>query len=343
MSIHEELSTTVRPPTAQPAHPSSPSASDRSSPSLPAPSPPSASDPRPPALPDLPGQKSVPRRGPAPLRFVALGDSLTEGVGDPVGRGRRGWAALLAQSLGGRAEFANLAVSGALTRDVADRQLPVALELRPDLVSVVVGVNDTLRGSFDIHAVARRLDTVYAAVTARRAVLLTACLPDPGAMLRLPRALATPLARRQRGVNEVVHVLSGRYGALHLHAADGRWTTDPAMWSVDRLHPGERGHRTLARAFHALLADAGLATGSPPGPEPQSPPPPRGAGAWWMATRGTAWLARRSVDLLPELLRLAAAEAGHRTPGATARLDVEASRAVTSALAGITPPSAPRP
>jgi hypothetical protein len=179
--------------------------------------------------------------------------------------------------------------------------------------------------------------------TLRWTVLLTACLPDPGAVLRLPRALAAPLARRQQGVNEVVHALTGRYGALHLHAADTAWTADPATWSVDRLHPGERGHRAPARAFHALLADARLAGGAPPGAEPQSPPPARGAGLWWMATRGTAWVARRSVDLLPQLLRLAAAETGHRVRGTTARLDLETSRAVASALAALSPPPAAHP
>ncbi|MFE5210812.1 SGNH/GDSL hydrolase family protein [Streptomyces sp. NPDC056600] len=293
--------------------------------------------------PDAPPHRDARPRPVAPTRFVALGDSLTEGVGDPVGKGRRGWAALLAQGLGEQAEFTNLAVSGALTRDVAERQLPAALALRPDLVSVLVGVNDTLRGAFDVRAVARRLDAVYAAFTGDGAALLTACLPDPGTVLRLPPALAAPLARRQRCVNEVVHVLSARYGALHLHAAEEAWTTDPAMWSVDRLHPGERGHRSLARAFHALLAGAGLAAGLPPGTEPDSPPPARGAGAWWMATRGTAWVARRSVDLLPQLLRLAAAETGHRVRGSTAHLDLVASRAVTSALAALAPPPPPRP
>lgn len=195
-------------------------------------------------------------------RFVALGDSLTEGVGDPVGDGWRGWAALLADGLSeGPGRFTNLAVSGAQTRDVLERQLPAALELRPGLVSVVVGVNDTLRCTFDIQAVAARLDRVYGAFTGQGAVLLTACLPDPGTMLGLPGALAHPLARRQRAVNAVVHALSERYEALHLHACEGDWTTDRAMWSADRLHPGERGHRQLALRFHALLTEHGLATG----------------------------------------------------------------------------------
>ncbi|GAA2451369.1 SGNH/GDSL hydrolase family protein [Streptomyces glaucus] len=270
------------------------------------------------------------------LRFAALGDSLTEGVGDPVGDGWRGWAALLAPALAERpVEFTNLAVGGAQTRDVRERQLPAALALRPDVASVVVGVNDTLRRTFDIHAVAARLDEVYAALARRDAVLLTACLPDPGAMLGLPGALAGPLARRQRAVNTVVHALSDRYGALHLHACAGDWITDRALWSADRLHPGERGHRQLAVRFHALLAEHGVATGAAPSPEPEFPPPTRAARLRWLATAGTGWVARRCTDLLPQLLRLAADELGHRARGTSARLDLRASAAVAAALAAL--------
>ncbi|MER6738993.1 SGNH/GDSL hydrolase family protein [Streptomyces puniciscabiei] len=274
----------------------------------------------------------------SPVRFVALGDSLTEGVGDPAGDGRRGWAALLAAALAetpGATEFTNLAVSGAQTRDVLERQAPAALELRPDLVSVVVGVNDTLRRTFDIHAVAARLDEVYAAFTREGATLLTACLPDPGAMLGLPSPLARPLARRQRAVNTVVHALSERYGAVHLHATDGAWISDRTLWSADRLHPGERGHRQLAVRFHALLGEAGWATGRPPSPEPEFPAPTRAASLLWLATAGTAWVARRSQDLLPQLLRLAADELHHRARGTSAHLDLTASTAASAALSAL--------
>ncbi|AVH60060.1 MULTISPECIES: SGNH/GDSL hydrolase family protein [Streptomyces] len=270
-----------------------------------------------------------------PVRFVSLGDSLTEGMGDPVGDGWRGWAALLADGLEPSVEFTNLAVSGAQTRDVMERQTPAALALKPDVVSVVIGVNDTLRRTFDIHAVAARLDEVYAAFRAQGAVLLTACLPDPGSMLGLPAALERPLARRQLAVNTVVHALSERYGAVHLHAAEGAWLRDRAMWSADRLHPGERGHRQLALRFHALLAKQGIATGAAPSAEPEFPPPTRSASLWWLATAGTAWVARRCTDLLPQLLTLAAAEVRHRVGGTSARLDLSAAHAVASALAAL--------
>ncbi|MFF4763238.1 SGNH/GDSL hydrolase family protein [Streptomyces sp. NPDC001292] len=281
-----------------------------------------------------------------PLRFVALGDSLTEGVGDPTGDGWRGWAALLAGGLAEQptaVEFTNLAASGAQTGDVLERQTPAGLELRPDVVSVVVGVNDTLRRTFDIHAVAARLDRVYAAFTGRGAVLLTACLPDPGAMLGLPGALARPLARRQRAVNAVVHALSERYEAVHLHADAGQWLTDRAMWSADRLHPGERGHRQLAVRFHALLAETGVASGPAPSPEPEFPAPTRSASLWWLATAGTGWVARRCTDLLPQLLTLAADELRHHARGTSARLDLRSSASVSAALAALSAPERPEP
>ncbi|GAA3100125.1 SGNH/GDSL hydrolase family protein [Streptomyces rectiviolaceus] len=270
-----------------------------------------------------------------PLRFVAMGDSLTEGVGDPVEEGWRGWAALLAPTLGD-GEFHNLAVSGAQTGDVLNRQLPEALKLRPDLVSVVIGVNDTLRCTFDIRAVATRLDEIYGAAARQGAQLLTACLPDPGAMLGLPGALARPLARRQRAVNAVVHALSERYGAVHLHLAEDEWVADRTLWSADRLHPGERGHRLVAVRFHALLAARGLAAGGPPSCEPQFPSPTRSASLLWLATAGTGWLARRCTDLLPQLLTLAADEVRHQVRGSSARLDLSATHAVTAALAALT-------
>ncbi|MER5951653.1 SGNH/GDSL hydrolase family protein [Streptomyces sp. NPDC001904] len=271
-----------------------------------------------------------------PLRFAALGDSLTEGIGDPVGGGRwRGWAALLATGLAPAhvpVEFRNFAVSGAQTGDVLDRQLPAALAFAPDVVSVVVGVNDTLRHTFDIHAVAARLDSVYGAFGAQGAVLLTACLPDPGALLGLPGALARPLARRQRAVNSVVHVLSERHGAVHLHAAEGDGVADRALWSADRLHPGERGHRLLAARFHALLEASGVAHGPAPGTEPDGPAPTRTAAWWWLATAGTGWVARRCTDLLPQLVALAAEEVRHGLRGTGARLDLRASAGVAAAL-----------
>ncbi|MFI0822382.1 SGNH/GDSL hydrolase family protein [Streptomyces sp. NPDC021098] len=286
------------------------------------------------------------------VRFVALGDSLTEGLGDPVvGGGWRGWAALLAGTAGEPGGFVNVSRSGALAADVAGEQLAAARRARPQLASVVVGMNDTLRDTFDIRRVAEALDATIGALRADGTVVLTACLPDPGRMLGLPDALARPLGRRMRAVNTVVHALSGRYGAVHVELTEQGWVMDRAAWSVDRLHPSELGHRLLAREFHTALTARGVAMGDPPPTALDGEAPSRAASAWWMATRGTRWVVDRCTDLLPGLLALAAQEVRHRLRGTGQLLDGREHRAALAALASLprakpaTPvtPSAKRP
>jgi lysophospholipase L1-like esterase len=78
-------------------------------------------------------------------RIVTLGDSITLGMGDPApGGGWRGWTRLLADGLTDP-ELHNLAVLGAQAKHVERDQLPAALDVKPDIASVVVGINDTLR------------------------------------------------------------------------------------------------------------------------------------------------------------------------------------------------------
>lgn len=240
--------------------------------------------------------------------FVALGDSITLGMGDQAPDGAwRGWAALLAECLR-EPRLHNLAVSGALTADVERDQLPLALGLSPDIASVVVGINDTLRGNFDPGSIAAAAAHTVAALRAGGAVVLTMRLPDPGLMFGLPGSLARPLARRIHVVNAVMDEVSARFGTLHFDAAGDAETYDRRMWSVDRLHPSERGHRHIACHFHDRLAAAGRPVGPRPDPEPSSPPPTRRAQARWMATKGTAWVVRRSRDLVPSLVAMAVRE-----------------------------------
>jgi lysophospholipase L1-like esterase len=240
--------------------------------------------------------------------FAALGDSITVGMGDPGPEGGwRGWAALLAASLP-QPDMHNLATLGALAADVERLQLPAAADLKPDVASVVVGINDTLRGDFDPQRTGAAVGRTVAALRAAGAQVLTMRLPDPGQMFGLPRVLARPLARRMRAVNEAVDEVALRYGTVHLDAARDPATYERRYWSVDRLHPNERGHRLIACHFHSLLATSGFPVGPGPDPEPSSPPPTRLAEFAWMATKGTAWLVRRSRDLVPALTALAIRE-----------------------------------
>ncbi|WP_327008484.1 SGNH/GDSL hydrolase family protein [Dactylosporangium sp. NBC_01737] len=240
--------------------------------------------------------------------FAALGDSTTVGFGDRMPDGSwRGWAQILAAALGARLH--NLADSGAQTLDVVAGQLPRALDLRPDVAAVLVGTNDTLRSPFDPARVAANLERTVSALRAGGAEVLTIRLPDPGRMFGLPGPLARPLARRMRDLNAAADLVAARHRTVHFDAAGHPDSYDRRMWSVDRLHPSERGHRFLACSFFDLLtARLGAGIGARPDPSPSSPPPTRAAQAWWMATQGTRWMIRRSTDLLPGLLGLAYAE-----------------------------------
>jgi len=253
-------------------------------------------------------------------RFVALGDSITLGIGDPVrscsppggceaaarpGRpGWRGWAVLLAEALP-EPELHNLAANGARIADVERDQLPRALQLRPDVASVVVGVNDTLRPNFDPALIAAAVAHTVGALRAADAAVLTMRMPDPGRMLGVPGVLARPLARRAHEFNLAMDAVAERFGTLHFDAAGDPEVYSPHMWAADRLHPSERGHRLIARRFHGLLAAAGHPVGPSPDPEPGNPPPSRLDELAWLATKGTAWVLRRSTDLIPSLLAMA--------------------------------------
>jgi len=189
-------------------------------------------------------------------QFVALGDSFTEGVGDYDAAGRpRGWADRFAEEIArrqGGLRYANLAVRGRLTAEVAATQLRPAIELRPDLASVVVGMNDLIRPTINMARVAGLLGHLVGSLAATGAVVLTATLPDPGAVVPLPGVIRRRFAARIGRFNDHVRTVADEHGAhcvdLAAHAVG-----DHSGWSQDRLHPGPYGHQMVADEFLALL------------------------------------------------------------------------------------------
>jgi lysophospholipase L1-like esterase len=272
------------------------------------------------------------------VRLAALGDSITLGMGDPLPDGTwRGWASLLADGLGpiGRVDLHNLATSGARAADVAGPQLVEAVRLRPHVASVIVGVNDTLRRTFDVGAVGLAMEATVVGLRSVGATVLTARLPDPGLMLGLPRALARPLGRRVSAVNALTDEVAARHGTLHLDCGAVEGVYDRRLWSVDRLHPSERGHRLLAGSFWDLLAADGFPVGMRPSPEPNNPEPTLWSQVRWMATKGTRWVRERGMDLLPHLVWMAATERWHALIGERGRLDLRARAEVATAVASL--------
>lgn len=246
------------------------------------------------------------------LRVAALGDSSTYGIGDPVpltvsATGWRGWARLLADALDTSYDvsFCNLAVSGATAATVRSGQLEDALAHRPDIASLIVGINDTMRSTWDTGRVRDDLMTCADALHATGALLLTARFHDHGAAIGLPGVLRRPMLARIEAVNAAYDEVVATYGGLRVDLAAQPGIGRRESWSIDRLHPSELGHRALAGTFAGLLQRAGFAFEGP-SPEPSGGYEPN----WrrdlaWMVTEGAPWMGRRARDLGRWAVRLA--------------------------------------
>ncbi|GAA3413406.1 hypothetical protein GCM10018952_29970 [Streptosporangium vulgare] len=141
----------------------------------------------------LPAAGHPPRTRPAvdpvtDFGFVALGDSFTEGVGDPLPDGTfRGWADLVAADLDAPGfGYANLAIRGRRFDDVVAQQVEVAIAMSPSLVSIAAGGNDALWRGFDLTTMRDRFDQVVARLRASGADVLLFTFPDLSVRLPLP-------------------------------------------------------------------------------------------------------------------------------------------------------------
>jgi lysophospholipase L1-like esterase len=193
-------------------------------------------------------------------RFVAIGDSTTEGMDDPDGfGGYLGWADRLAvrlSTINPELEYANLAVRGRYAAQVRAQQLPSALDQEPDLASVIAGVNDLLRPRCDIAGLIGHLDHMYGALRELGATVLTITQPAPVVVTQLAR----PLLRRLLAYNEGIRRCAERHQLVLVDFARVPAATHPSLWSEDRLHLNALGH-TLAEqtiAAHLGLADQPL-------------------------------------------------------------------------------------
>lgn len=229
-------------------------------------------------------------------RYVAIGDSLSEGLEDDYPDGsKRGWADRLAQHLadraGGPIEYANLAIRGRLLHRILAEQVEPALALAPDLVSLWGGGNDMLRPGADPDELAAALESAVARFRATGADVLLGlgvdCKDSPLLSATRPRTAV---------LNAHIWSLARRHEAFVLDSWGMRSLRDWRMWHDDRLHLNSAGHERLAQA---ALVGLGLGPDRPDWDSPLPPPPPlsrRESAAWnytWLRDHVAPWVGRR--------------------------------------------------
>lgn len=228
-------------------------------------------------------------------RYVAIGDSFTEGIGDPEPGspgGHRGWADRVAEELAAQTtgfSYANLAVRGRLLQGIWDEQVGPALALRPDLVTVSAGGNDILRPGSDPDEVAVRLDRMIGELRSDGATVVVFTGPDIG---------MTPVMRSIRGkvaiFNEHIHAVALRHDAIVADLWALRDLALPAMWADDRLHFSALGHHTIARmVLRSLGVEHGLEALEPPPLPQKSWRRARADDLMWAKDYFVPWIGRR--------------------------------------------------
>jgi lysophospholipase L1-like esterase len=182
--------------------------------------------------------------------YVAMGDSFTAGVDPSVPR----WADELARSLGGR--YVNLAEVGATSEHVESEQLVRALELSPDVVTLVCGANDVLLDTRpDADAYAERLSRMFARLRRElpSVMIMTATYPDISRFLDLRPRTRTRVERGMRRFNAACRAVARRHQVVLLEGFDHPATTERSTFAEDGFHPSEEGHRAAAREFLRAL------------------------------------------------------------------------------------------
>ncbi|MBD8466388.1 SGNH/GDSL hydrolase family protein [Plantibacter sp. CFBP 8798] len=180
-------------------------------------------------------------------RYVAIGDSFSEGYGDLREDGTlRGWADFVALGLARASaetvSYANLAIRGRKLLPILDEQLDRAIAMGPDLVSFNGGGNDIMRPRVSIDGVADRLDGAVERLRAGGAHVLLLSGANPSAHI----PMGSLLARRGEQLAQAVRVRCPREGVTFVDNWADRTLADLRYWSVDRLHLNALGHARVA-------------------------------------------------------------------------------------------------
>jgi lysophospholipase L1-like esterase len=196
----------------------------------------------------------------APWRRLAVfGDSVAEGIGDPVpGYRDASWAdrtAAALESAVGPIDYLNLGVRGLTAAEIRRTQLRSVQAFGPDLAVVSAGANDALRRALDPAALEGELEAIVGPLAAAGCLVVTFGFLDLSRVAEVPPAAREAMQGAIGRVNAVTRRVTERHDGVHVdffnHPA-----LDPSMFSADLIHPNRRGHAHIASDVVRALVSA---------------------------------------------------------------------------------------
>lgn len=193
--------------------------------------------------------------------YVAMGASDTQSVG--ASREDRGYVYQILRRLraetGANWKLENVGKSGALVTDLAERQLPLAVRYKPQVITIWTGGND-VRGSVTLQAFEQNLERIFQTLTTKTdAVIAAANLPRMSEQLFAATMSATEkqqMQARADALNDITTRLARKYGVHVVDLGAGDLMYNPANMAADGLHLNDQGHSGLAERFWAVLSAA---------------------------------------------------------------------------------------
>src|SRR4051794_29962122 len=197
------------------------------------------------------GNATSAQPAPRPLTYVAIGASDSAGVGASV-PDQDSWPAVLQRKLPSGSRLVNLGISGSLLHQAVDQQLPIALDSKPDLVTVWLAVNDyTARVPLEQYIA--DLDTVLGQLREKTsAAILVGNIPDMRSLPSAGRFDLRDVDRWNAAIDEAAH--RHEVTLVDLRLTWREVADHPEYISSDGFHPSTLGYQRLADVFYASAA-----------------------------------------------------------------------------------------
>jgi lysophospholipase L1-like esterase len=231
-------------------------------------------------------------------RYIALGDSFAEGVGDEdLSRPNavRGWADRVAEVLAGLTPdfgYANFGIRGKKLRPIVADQFDTALAMKPDVVTIYAGANDVIRPKVDLDDLLGEYDTAMARLAAQVPTVAIFTSVDP-----YKEPVFGLLRGRWAIYNEGVREIADRHGLRIVDYWRMREYRDLRYWSADRMHMSTDGHALMAAEVLKVLgidsSDARELTPNLPRLQASSSRERRASNWAWTTGHAVPWLGRR--------------------------------------------------